>query len=81
MQFQIVDVGTVVVRPFRFKFIYSLSSVLSKFNYSNVVHRSVFLRLLLHAYVCFAWYMLVKNDVRDIHASHVNLQFSITLTV
>lgn len=49
MQFQIVDVGMVVVRPFIFKFVYSLSSVVSKFSYSNVVQRSGFLRLLLHA--------------------------------
>lgn len=66
----------------KFKFIYSLSSVLSKFSYSNVLQRSGFLRLLLHAYVYFACYMLVKDDVIiDIHASQVNLQFSITLTV
>jgi len=44
MQIQIVDVGMVVVRPFRFKLVYSLSSVLSKFSYSNVVQRFGFVK-------------------------------------
>jgi hypothetical protein len=37
MQFQIVDVGMVVVRPFRLKFVYSLSSVLSKISFKTLV--------------------------------------------